>query len=482
MSSQGGDPEAVESQLRPQKKAAAETWWNKVVDVEEAKDQILFALPMILTNVTYYFIPLVSVMFAGHLGNLELAGSNLANTWASVSGFAFMVGLSGALETLCGQAFGAKRHRALGIYLQASCIITLIFTIVVSILWWYSDVILTLLHQDRQIAKAAGLYLKYLSPGFFAYGLLQNILRFLQTQSVVMPLVVCSFVPLALHVGIAYTLVHRTPLAYRGAPLAASISLWLSLCMLVLYVFKAKKIEKTWEGFTSESLSYVYSNLKLALPSAAMVCMECWAFEILVLLAGLMPNSKISTSLIAMCVNTQAICYMVAYGLSAAASTRVSNELGAGNPDRAKRAAVVTLKLTLVLELCVILALCFGHNIWANAFSHSPVIIKAYASMTPLLAVSVSFDFVQTVLSGVVRGCGWQHLAVFIIVGTFYFIGMPIAALLGFKFHLHAKGLWIGLICGLSAQLTGLLLLTKFTKWTRIELSQDSSTQSTPDE
>ncbi|KAL7129525.1 hypothetical protein ABFS83_13G072800 [Erythranthe nasuta] len=465
MSSQGGDPETVESQ--PRRSRAAQKWWSKVVDVAEAKDQILFALPTILTNAAYYFIPLVSVMFAGNLGDLELFGSNLANSWASVSGFAFMVGLSGALETLCGQGFGAKRHRALGIYLQASCIITLIFAIVVSTLWWYSDIILTLLHQDRQIAKAAGLYLKYLIPGLFAHGLLQNILRFLQTQSVVMPLVVCSFVPLALHVGIAYTLVHRTPLAYRGAPLAASISLWLSLFMLVLYVFKAKKIEKTWEGFTSESLSYVYSNLKLALPSAAMVCMACWAFEILVLLAGLMPNPKISTSLIAICVNTEAICYMVAYGLSAAASTRVSNELGAGNPDRAKRAAVVTLKLTLVLELCVVSALCFGRNIWANAFSHSPVIIKAY-SRCPYRSI----PFKQS----------YQHLAVFIVIGTFYFIGMPIAALLGFKFNLHAKGLWIGLICGVSAQMTGLLLLTKFTKWTRVELSPDSSSQSTPDE
>ncbi|KAL8032098.1 hypothetical protein ABFX02_13G072400 [Erythranthe guttata] len=366
----------------------------------------------------------------------------------------------------------------LGIYLQASCIISLIFAIVVSVLWWYSDIILTLLHQDRQIAKAAGLYLKYLIPGFFAYGLLQNILRFLQTQSVVMPLVVCSFVPLALHVGIAYALVHRTSLAYMGAPLAASISLWLSLLMLVLYIFNAKKIEKTWEGFTSESLSHVYSNLKLALPSAAMVCMEYWAFEILVLLGGLMPNSEISTSLIALCVNSEDICFLVAYGLSAAASTRVSNELGAGNTERAKRAVAVILKLTVVIALCVVLALCFGHNIWARAFSHSPVVINAYVSMSPLLAVSVSFDFVQAVLSGVVRGCGWQHLGAFINLGTFYFIGMPIAGILAFKCNLHAKGLWIGLICGLSAQMVGLLLLTKFAKWTRVELSQDSSTQS----
>ncbi|KAG8364917.1 hypothetical protein BUALT_Bualt18G0048600 [Buddleja alternifolia] len=474
MTSSGG-AEAAKSPLLERNAAAAEGWLNKVIDVEEAKDQIFFALPLILTNVAYYFIPLVSVMFAGHLGELELAGSNLANSWAAVTGFALMVGLSGALETLCGQGFGAKMYRMLGIYLQASCIITLIFTIAVSVLWWYSDIVLTLLHQEPQIAKAAGLYLKYLIPGLFAYGILQNILRFLQTQSVIIPLVVCSLVPLALHVGIAYALVHWTTLEYKGAPLAASISLWISVLMLGLYVLKAKKFEETWEGFSSESLSHTFTNLKIALPSAAMVCLEYWAFEILVLLAGLMPNSEITTSLVAMCVNTEAISYMIAYGLSAAASTRVSNELGAGNPNRARRAMAVTLKLTILLALCVVLALFFGHNLWASLFSDSPVIINAFATMTPLLVLSILCDFVQGILSGVARGCGWQHLAVYINLGTYYLIGMPIAALLGFKFKLHAKGLWIGLICGLTVQMIGLLLLTKFTKWTRIEFSHDSA-------
>ncbi|KAL3848624.1 hypothetical protein ACJIZ3_010506 [Penstemon smallii] len=436
-------------------------YFLKFADMKEAKHQVLFAVPMILTNVFYYFIPLVSVMFASHLGDIQLAGSNLANSWAAVSGFALMVGLSGALETLCGQGYGAKMYRMLGVYLQSSCIITVIFTILVSVLWWYSDIILILLHQDRQIAEAAVVYLKYLIPGLFAYGFLQNILRFLQTQSVIVPLMVCSLVPLALHIGIAYALVHWTTLAYKGAPLAASISLWISVLMLGLYVLKAKKFER-----------HVFSNLKLALPSAGMVCLEYWAFEILVLLGGLMPNSEINTSLVAICVNTEAICYMIAYGLSAAASTRVSNELGAGNPDRAKKTMIVTLKLAVLLVICVVLALAFGHNLWASSFSNNPVIINAFASMTPLLMLSMAFDFVQAILSGVARGCGLQHLAVFINLGTFYFIGMPIGCLLGFKFKLHAKGLWIGLICGLSVQMMSLLLLTRFTKWTRIELSR----------
>lgn len=37
------------------------------------------------------------------------------------------------------------------------------------------------------------------------------------------------------------------------------------------------------------------------------------------------------------------------------------------------------------------------------------------------------------------RGCGWQHIAVYVNLATFYGIGMPIAVLLGFKFNLHAK-------------------------------------------
>lgn len=86
----GGRAEAVTSPLL-ERSTAGNGWLSKVIDVDEAKDQIVFALPMILTNVSFYLIPLVSVMFAGHLGELELAGSNLANSWAAVSGFALMV-------------------------------------------------------------------------------------------------------------------------------------------------------------------------------------------------------------------------------------------------------------------------------------------------------------------------------------------------------------------------------------------------------
>ncbi|KAI5571524.1 hypothetical protein BDE02_11G100000 [Populus trichocarpa] len=254
-----------------------------------------------------------------------------------------------------------------------------------------------------------------------------------------MPLILLSGIPMCIHIGTAYALDHKTALGFRGASLAVSISLWISTLVLVIYVIYSKKFKHTWEGFSSESLRHIPINLKLALPSAAMVCLECWAFELLVLIAGMMPNAELTTSVIAMCVNTEDIAYMCTSGLSATVSTRVSNELGAGNPDKAKQTMATTLKLSVVLALLIVLALVIGHDIWAGFFTDDLSIIKAFASMTPFLAISIALDAFQVVFTGVTRGCGWQNLAVIVNVATFFCIGMPMATLLGFKFKLYSK-------------------------------------------
>ncbi|KAH7661983.1 multidrug resistance protein MATE family protein [Dioscorea alata] len=458
------------------RKEEEERWWRRCLDLEEAKKQFYFAVPMILTNMSYYGITLVSVMFAGHLGQLELAGSTLGNSWSMVTGIALMTGLSGALETLCGQGFGAKMYKMLGIYLQTSIITSTFFCILVSIMWCFSETILLWLHQDPHVSKMAAVYLKYFIPGIFAYGYLQCALRFLQTQSVVIPLVICSVVPLVLHFGITYLSVYVLGFGFKAASLSASLSLWISFFMLACYIKFSDKFRHTWGGLSLESFHHVLPYMKLALPSALMVCLEYWAFEFLVLLAGLLPDSENSTSLLAMCVNTEALAFMVTYGFAAVASTHVSNELGAGNIEKAKNAVSVALKLAVVLAMTTVLVLLLGHDLWASFFSDSPVIIHKFAYMTPLLAFSMLFDTAQGVLSGVARGCGWQHLAAWTNLVTFYGIGAPLALLFGFKLGFQDKGLWIGLICGLACQASTLLVITLRTKWKKLDLPNNDET------
>ncbi|KAI7732977.1 hypothetical protein M8C21_024968, partial [Ambrosia artemisiifolia] len=75
----------------------------------------------------------------------------------------------------------------------------------------------------------------------------------------------------------------------------------------------------------------------------------------------------------------------------------------------------------------------------------------------------------------VARGCGWQHLAVYINLGAFYLVGMPVALVVTFLLKLYAKGLWIGLITGLSGQTGALLLLVYLKRWARVELDGDNN-------
>lgn len=452
--------------------AGSRRWWRGGVwDAEETAGQLAFAAPMVATSMAFYAIPLISVMYAGRIGDLELAGATLGNSWGTVTGIALMTGLSGSLETLCGQGYGAKVYHMLGVYLQASLITSAFFSVLVSLLWLYTEPLLIFLQQDPEVSRMAAVFLRYTIPAQFAYGLIQCILRFLQTQSVVMPLVAFSLLPLVFHVGITHASVHYLELGFAGAAMSTSVSLSLAFVMLAAYVMLSQRFKHTWGGFSTEAFQYVLPGLKLAIPSAVMVCFEYWSFEILVLLAGLMPDSQMSTSIIAMCVNTEAISYMITYGFAAAISTRVSNELGAGNIDKAKKAVKVTLMLSILLGVTFLLLLGIGHNLWAGLFSNSNTVISAFASMTPLLIGSVVLDSTQGVLSGVSRGCGWQHLVAWTNLVAFYIIGLPLSLILGFKLGFHTKGLWIGQICGLLCQNIVLLFITLRTKWERLELA-----------
>nr|CAB3492120.1 unnamed protein product [Digitaria exilis] len=443
-------------------------WLGRVVDVEEAREQVGFAVPMVVTNMAYYGIPLVSVMFLGHLGNVHLAGATLGNSWATVTGYAFVMGLSGALETLCGKAYGARLYRMLGLYLQASFIMSAAASTLISVFWYFTEPLLLFLRQDPDVSHAAAVFVRAQIPALFAFGFIHCLLRYLQTQSVVLPLLFCSVAPFVLQVGLAHLLVNVFGLGLAGAAAAASVTFWISCLMLFGYVLLSEKFSETWRGFSTEAFTYVLVTVKLATPSAIMVCLELWAFELLVLIAGLLPNPTVSTPLIAMCASTEAITCMVAVGFSATVSTRVSNEIGAGNVDRARNAVSVTLKLSVFLAIFFVLLLGFGHNLWARLFSGSSMIVSEFADITPLMMVSIVLDSAQGVLSGVSRGCGWQHLAAMTNLVAYYVIGMPLAILFAFKLKFYAKGLWMGLICGVAWQACSMLVITVRTKWSEL--------------
>ncbi|KEH26973.1 protein DETOXIFICATION 16 [Medicago truncatula] len=435
--------------------------------VEEVKTQLWLSGPLISVTLLNYGINIISLMFVGHLGELSLSGASMATSFASVTGFSLLIGMASALDTLCGQSYGAKQYRMLGIHMQRAMFILMIVAIPLAIIWANTRSILILLGQDLEISTEAGSYAKLMVPCLFAYGLLQCLNRFLQTQNIVFPMMFSSAVTTLLHLPLCWFMVYKSGLGSGGAAIASSISYWLNVIILALYVKFSPSCKKTWNGFSKEALALnnIPIFLKLAIPSAVMVCMEMWSFELMVLLSGVLPNPKLETSVLSICLNTTAAVFMIPFGLSGAVSIRVSNELGAGHPQAARLAVCVVVVIAVIESILVGGVIILVRNLWGYAYSNEEEVVNYVATMMPILAVSHLLDGMQAVLSGTARGCGWQKIGAFVNLGSYYLIGIPAAVVFAFVLHIGGKGLWLGIICALIVQALCLMIITIRTDW-----------------
>ncbi|GMH20312.1 hypothetical protein Nepgr_022153 [Nepenthes gracilis] len=432
---------------------------------QEVKNVSLIAGPMAAVVLSQYLLTVISTMMVGHLGELSLSSTALAISLASVSGFSFLLGMSSALETLCGQAYGAQQYWKLGTQTYTGILSLILVSIPLSALWIYMGKILTFIGQDPLISHEAGKFITYLLPALYAYAALQPLVRYFQSQSLIIPMLLCSWVILCLHVPLCWVLVFKSGLENLGAAVAIDISLWLNVIFLALVMKFSTVCAKTRSTLSMEVLLGIGEFFRFAVPSAAMICLEWWSFELMILLSGLLPNPELETSVLSICLTTIATLYAIPYGVGAAGSTRVSNELGAGNPEEARTATYAVLLIAITEATIVSTTLFIARRVLGYSFSNEKEVVDYVTNMAPLVCISIILDSIYGVLSGVARGCGWQHVGAVVNLGAFYLFGIPIAAVLGFWMQWRGRGIWIGIQLGASLQTALLSIITFCINW-----------------
>ncbi|KAJ4973723.1 hypothetical protein NE237_006897 [Protea cynaroides] len=402
--------------------------------------------PMVAVTVSQFLVQVLSVMMVGHLGELALSGTAIATSITNVTGFSLLLGMASALETLCGQAYGAQQYRKLGIHTYSAVVSLLLVCLPISLIWIYLEELLCFTGQDPLIAAEAGKYALWLIPALLANATVQPFFRYFQAQSMILPMLLTSFTTLLIHIPLCWILVFKSGLKTIGAALAIGISYWLNTIFLILYMNYSSSCEKTRVPFSMEAFQGISKFFRLAIPSAVMMCLQWWSFEMLILFSGLLPNPELETSVLSICLTTISLLYSMPYGLGAAVSTRVSNELGAGKPHAA-RVAVCAVIILVVIETLTDSSIIFScRYVLGYTFSNEEEVINYVTEMGPLISLSVIMDSLNAVLTGIARGSGWQHLGAYANLGAYYLVGIPTAILLAFHLNLRGKGLWIGIL------------------------------------
>ncbi|KAK9924061.1 hypothetical protein M0R45_032449 [Rubus argutus] len=452
-----------------EQKGVAFKWWPKLVAWESSLLWSLSASSIILSIATY-MLSFVTLMFCGHLSSLELAGASIACVGIQGLAYGIMLGMASAVQTVCGQAYGAKHLEAMGIVCQRAIILHLGAAVLLTPLYWWSGPILIAMRQSQIIAEKGQIFARGLTPQLYAFAISCPQQRFLQAQNIVNPLALMSIGVFLLHTLLTWLVVDVLRYGLLEVALTLSFSWWLLVIAFGVYIVVSPKCKETWTGFSCKAFRGIWPYFKFTAASAFMLCLEIWYSQGLVLMSGHLPNPTISLDSISICMNYLNWDMQFMLGLSAAASVRVSNELGAGHPKVARFSVYVVNMTSVVISVIFsVIVLIFRVQL-SKLFASDTEVIKAVSDLTPLLAISIFLNGIQPVLSGVAIGSGWQAAVAYVNLFCYYFIGLPIGCVLGFKLGMGVAGIWWGMIIGVFLQTLALVILTARTNWnTQVE-------------
>ncbi|KAL3733209.1 hypothetical protein ACJRO7_022695 [Eucalyptus globulus] len=399
----------------------------------EIKKMWIVALPAIFTRLSTFGIYVITQAFVGHIGSTELAAYSLVFTVLVRFAFGILLGMASALETLCGQAYGAKQYHMLGVYLQRSWIVLTICSIFLVPLFIFTPPILKALGQEDKIAEVVGDISPWLIPVLFSLVVSFSCQMFLQAQSKNMIIAYVAAFSAVVHICLVGV---RNSRRYGFHHFLAY---WIPNIGQLMFVM-CGGCRDTWKGFSSSAFKDLWPVIKLSLSSGAMLCLELWYNTLLVLLTGNMENAEVSIDAFAICLNISGWEIMISFGFLATARG-------------SSRAVKFSIKITVLTLFAIGFVLC------------NDEVADAVADLSPLLANSLLLNSIQLVLSGVVVGAGWQSIVAYVNIISYYLIGIPVGVAFAYFFSMQVKGVWIGMLFRTFVQTVVLIVITYKTDW-----------------
>ncbi|KAE9226612.1 hypothetical protein PF002_g14055 [Phytophthora fragariae] len=415
--------------------------------------QILLQLvgPVMVTTFFDFFPGFMSIVLAGNMESPNALQYVNAATFSimllTLMSTAVGLGLASALDTLCSQAYGAKRLDRIGEYAQTGVIVLSVNLLLVIATSWYAEEILTWLGQDADVARLSSSFSRWMLPGIpflYAYELTR---KALQAQNILTPLVIIAVVGNAVNIGAGYGLAYHTSLGFDGIAIGRSLgNMVLPLCLIPYFVWRPHHLKQWWISPWSFNVatSHLRVFLWLGIPGMLMNAMEMWGLETLSILSGLLPESVVAVAAHSVLVNVNLLVYTTFSGLSVAANIRVGNCLGACAPNKARLARTVALWIKLAVASSFALILYRLSNVIPRLFLAAGDSADLASNVMAIWSPLTVADGLNCVTQGVFRGAGKQKSAAITNALAYYGAGIPVAVYLSFQCHLGVEGLWFG--------------------------------------
>lgn len=410
------------------------------------------AMPVVVVQLGLMLMGVVDTLMVGHVSARDLAAVALGNLYfyeISLMG----MGVLYALDPLISQAIGAEDQEAVARAVQRGLLLAVALGLATSLVMAPAGPILRALHQPADVVAVARAYVLVTIPGvipFYAFIVLRQLL---QSTGRLRPVVVAVVVGNLANVGFNWILVYghlgMPAMGAVGSGWASTISRWLMALALLALAWPRVRRELWPPRPGVASWPPLRGILGLGLPMGVQFALEAGAFAAIGLLMGWLGTAAMAGHQIAL--NLASLTFMVPLGVSQATGVLVGRAVGREDPDEARRAAGAGLIAGAGFMAATALLFLTVPGMFARWYSNDPGVVGVAVALLPLAGLFQVFDGVQVVATGSLRGLGDTRTPMVVNLIGFWLCGMPVSIWLGFRLGHGPVGLWWGLVAGLAA-------------------------------
>jgi MATE family multidrug resistance protein len=435
----------------------------------ELREMLRLALPLVFGQLSAIGMNVIDAILAGHLDAHTLGAVAVGTSVWSLA-IVSAIGVMLALPPSIAQLNGAQRREDIGpLFRQA-----LWLAVALGALLWIGvgfggPVLVRAIGVDAPLIPDVTRFLHAIGFGAPALALFFTLRGLSEGFGLTRPTMYFSMLGLALLGPVGYVLMYGRlglpPLGALGSGIATAIVLWIEALAFLFYVATRRHYRELalFGRFDPPNGVAITDLLRLGIPMGVSLFMEASLFVAVALAIGTLGTDVVASHQIA--INVASVTFMVPLGIAMATTVRVGHAVGRRDREGVRDAGLIGFLLTLTTQIVsATLMLTVPQHI-AALYTVDAVVISLAAQLLILAGLFQFSDGIQVAAAGALRGLKDTRVPMLITTFAYWGVGMPVGWWLAFPVGFGARGMWMGLIAGLS--MAAVLLTVRFWRLAR---------------
>ena len=425
-----------------------------------------------LTQFGAALVGLADSIMVGHYGTTDLAAVSFSNAifftvmvfaMGALMGITPLVGhVHGRLEKLLEQGTTeeeiAHKHEQISSYLANGLVFTGMMCVASMVLLGPCIPYLDAFGQEPEVTACARPYYILIVLSILPFLLFCFFKQFLEglgnTTMAMLITLGCNLLNIFLNWVFIFGHCGFRPMGAEGAGLATLISRTLMpVCFL-----GAMLIRPDWRRYLVSVRRWLITRrevehlLAIGTPIGLQSFAEAFLFTASFVIIGWISKEALAAHHIAnqMCDLT----FMLATGIGAATTIRVSHQLGKGDLHAVRMASNASIHLCLLMNTIGASIMIFGRNYIPYIFTNDPEVIPIASTLLVIGGAFQYADGLQCIGAAMLRGIQDVRVPMRIALFSYIAVAMPLGLYLTFPAGLGAKGMWLSFVIALAIPAT----------------------------